>query len=433
MFMAEKIPKVLLLKPFRPDQAQVDATELHYPHLAEAVDKHVPHSSERWARYLAESDPVQEEALARQLASQYLLQTAMKATTVTPDESRSLWADRFTQASSELHGTPDETVARELFNEQLASIFSSPESDDVAYPAFLVDVIEGAATGEVQTASLEEMYGNVAQELAEYLQSEYADIMELFDTLPDTPLYPQDIARIFSNVKAALEQRDSDWADWEIALIDNDKLSAGSGKINVGLNRRPASPSELKGLCGHEILVHALRSVNGKKHAPELGSGLPGYLDIEEGLGVFVEYALTGQVPDKIIDRYIDIAAARGDIFDHPLNRQEMYELVLARNTVRARQAGTDVDESSLRAKTWEHVNRIYRGSRGDEYVGVFAKDIVYFEGFRLVGDYIAQALANGQSIGDVMNYLLQGKFDPSNEAHVAFLEAHTTIQKVRQ
>lgn len=421
--MAEKIPKVLVLKPFRPDMEQVDSPVLTYPNLPSAVEKHVPYTQERWTRFLDENDPIGEEQEARALASQYLLQTALKATTVYPQESRRLWADRFTTSSSELYGEPDIEIAKQLFKSQVNELFSD-SIEDSNLPGFLADTIDSQkGSAEFESISFESMYGEASREVHDYFYDTYPDIMEIFDALPDQPISPPEIAQLFEEVRSLLAKRDPEWDEWSVELIDNDKLSAGSGKINVGLHRRPASPTELKGLCGHEILVHALRAVNGKKLSPELASGLPGYLDAEEGLGVFVEYALTGNVPDKIIDRYIDIAAALGGIFDHPLTRQEMFDFVLLRNKKRAEVSGVEVEDKELKDKTWEHVNRIYRGSRGDEFVGVFTKDIVYFEGFRIIGDYLKANLADDKSIDEIMQKLLQGKFDPTNTHHVEFTD----------
>lgn len=45
---------------------------------------------------------------------------------------------------------------------------------------------------------------------------------------------------------------------------------------------------ELNGLFAHEILVHGLSAVNGGKLDPKLATGLPGYLEIQEGIGVFL-------------------------------------------------------------------------------------------------------------------------------------------------
>lgn len=178
------------------------------------------------------------------------------------------------------------------------------------------------------------------------------------------------------------------------------------------------SPESMKGLFSHEVLVHALRAVNDDRAGGEFETGLPGYLDADEGLGIFVEYAATGKVPDKIIDRYVDIAYALGMIDGVQHTRQVLLniagERAIRRNELSDQQKTPEEIETSL----YSHVNRIYRGSRGDEHIGIYTKDIVYYVGFMKIGDFIASELEPGKPIDEIMRYLLSGRFDPSMDSH---------------
>lgn len=70
-----------------------------------------------------------------------------------------------------------------------------------------------------------------------------------------------------------------------------------------------------------------------------------------------------------------------------------------------------------LEREVWEHVNRIYRGGLGNHYIAVFTKDIAYYKGFVKMARYI-QEIRKTQGIDTVMQYLMQGKFDPMLRAH---------------
>ena len=69
--------------------------------------------------------------------------------------------------------------------------------------------------------------------------------------------------------------------------------------------------------------------------------------------------------------------------------------------------------------KITPHINRIYRGSEGDDIVGVFTKDIAYLDGLIKIMQYILDRINKGDNINDIMDYLLSGKFDPTNQVHV--------------
>ena len=430
--MTEKnIPKVLVLGSITPTD---DGNSLSYAKLTAAVDKHRPFEYARQTQfYETLVGTLEEDEAARQLAMHYLLETAEKGVKAASISSRRVWAERYTQASSELYGTPEVHVVQELIQSEYTKFLQC--RDNPAVDKGLLDKVLAVYETTVLDHSMfrpeveVDKYADAALEVREFVDEHYADIVETIFT-EESVNTPEVIADKFTRALTKLAEMDPTWEQWTVEVVpDKDALSVmgGDKKILVGANRRIPTGGELKGLFAHEVLVHAQRAVNGSKKSYELSSGLPGYLDIEEGLGTFFEYAVTGVVPQKNIDRYTDIALALGVVTEQ-MPRNAMLSFVYAREVVRLQALGNEVDEGNIQKKVAAHVNRIYRGTTGDDdAIGVFTKDIVYYKGFQEAADYITEQLRAGRGIDTVLSYLLQGKFNPFDERHVAYLERHAT------
>ena len=114
----------------------------------------------------------------------------------------------------------------------------------------------------------------------------------------------------------------------------------------------------------------------------------------------------------------MDIAYALGQVDGRKHTRQEMLDLALNRAMKRNDEAEQPSGAEDVLKSVYNHVNRIYRGSRGDDHIGIYTKDIAYYVGFRKIGAYITEQVNDGKSIDDVMAYLLAGRFDPTLESH---------------
>lgn len=398
--MSAELPKILILKAITPSPESAREEALAYHNLASMTEEERPREYPRMRRFWeAETDGLEEELAARELAHQYLMMGSLALQHAAFPSQKDKLSDRFTEASSELYDLPDPEIAKQLYANQQAQ---TPE---------IIDVMSEAA-----------------EAMHRYIDSKYKAVFEALEAgeTPDT-LSPTMVAdRFEAALKVLAESYDEDWSAWTVERNEEkDSLSIvpPEKKILVGMRRAELPAKQLKSLFAHEVLIHAQRSLNGDKRHTELSTGLPNYLDIEEGLGVFVEYALTGEVPEKNIDRYIDIAFALGMIDSKKHTRQEMLEIVLERLKKRNDASETKKSEEAIEKEAFAHVNRIYRGSLGNEHIGVFTKDIVYYKGFLDAGQYIETQLEAGKSIDEIMDFLLQGKFDPTNDAHVKFVE----------
>lgn len=436
--MSEKIPKVVVLKPITPSAESVRKPVLEYPNLESATEAQQQYLNDRMDTFfVADGGSLEEERAAQQLAMQYMLLIARKLQNdASIRGSQQLWSERYTQASSEIYGTPEADKVHELAVEQASSLVSQAQRSKV--DGHLVDHFikqcEGFGVDIVERAEAALPFERAAGAIGQYIERVYQPVLAVLEIYPtDGNIGPEDIAlRFEAALQVLAEQYDEDWTVWVVDRDeDRDKLSvaAGSKKIIVGMGRAPVSVRQLKGLFVHEILVHAQRAINGAKTGDErLAKGLPGYMDAEEGLGVFFEYAITGSMPEKNVDRYVDIGFALGMVDGKQKNRQQMLEFARTRAYIRNKLLPLDqrkADEQ-IEQEIHAHINRIYRGSLGNEYIGVFTKDIAYQAGFIKIGAYIETELALGKSIGDIMRYLLRGKFDPTNEKHVRLVEADT-------
>ena len=350
------------------------------------------------ATFDAEPDSLEEAEAARQQAFQYMLFTVGSLKNAVTSKSRELWSDRYTLATSELYGLPDAEVALELIRQQ-------------------------------ERGEMEKPYGEAAAKVREYLIGKYPDVYAALDLDDTASTYPIDVvADKFDAALEVLKHKDPAWSGWSI-YRDDEKgqmgVAARFKMISVGMQGVAVAPDTLQGLFSHEVLVHALRAVNDQKAGSEYENGIPGFIDSDEGLGIFVEYAITGRIPYKIYDRYIDIAYALGLVDGMQHTRDELLERVLERALERNRQADQPESLEDIQKSVYSHVNRIYRGSRGDEHIGIYTKDIAYYVGFVKIGEYITQQLESGKSIDEIMHYLLAARFDPTQESHRNYVEKH--------
>jgi len=79
--------------------------------------------------------------------------------------------------------------------------------------------------------------------------------------------------------------------------------------------------------------------------------------------------------------------------------------------------------QSEAETKARAHVNRIYRGTPGTEdAIGVFTKDIVYQDGFDAICSYMLDRLDAGDTIDEIIDFVMIGKFNPTSEKEVAYV-----------
>jgi len=160
---------------------------------------------------------------------------------------------------------------------------------------------------------------------------------------------------------------------WSIAPSKN----IAKNGIKVGIKRKQIlvdpnitrSQFKLRKTIIHEVGTHVLRSLNGFATGfPALGNAnLSSYLDIEEGLATWNEESM-GYLTEKWLKK------KAGMVWAIYLGEQLTF-----------RQLYNALSGAFLKHSAWDIAYRVKRGLGDTSYPGIYAKDIVYFRGFRKV------------------------------------------------
>lgn len=428
-----EIPSIKVIEAIKPANSGTGEEMLAYKGLAQAVEKYRPtnpaRSNEFWD---SEDGSLEELSKAKQLASEYFLRTADKVVG-SHDGNRDLWADRFTQAAVELYGEPEKDEATRLVRSEYDFLAQLREQEGISqqHVNYLLDTYKPmlAENTDVETDdSAVEKEKEAIHEYGEAMLAKYKPLFDLVDEAGKAEFTASDLQKIFGTALEWLKENDdTDWGEWAVVDTDGTSLSvdASNRKIKIASRRESATAQDTRGLIAHEILVHALRGKNGYKTGDKkLATGLAGFLDAEEGLGILAEEAVNGELPEKAYDRYVDIALALGSVDGVQRTRKEVFDISFARQLIRGQIKDTLIEDDipSLERRVWGHVDRIYRGGRGDNLgtrQAIFTKDIAYYVGYKQMAEYISGQFASGKSANAVFEYLSQAKFDPNNQQHV--------------
>lgn len=414
-------PPVTLLESIQPNADSLQAEALAYEGLGQAASRYAQDYDNWDTRFWQQEE---------------LLQSAAKLAEVDDIPTRNEWADRYTQASEELYGQPDITEVHRLLSNEYAQLMNLKGRDGVSQDqvALLLETYRPVVSNtEVATSAETAKERQIIAEYGAAIKEQYGPLFELAAASGHDEFTPQQLADLFTDAFSWLRQHDgAGWEGWKVVLDPNAAAispHAIAKVLKVPAVREPASLAEAQGLVAHELLVHVLRGKNGAKLSDKtFAEGLPGYLESEEGLGILAEQAITGALPDKAYDRYVDIGLALG-MAGEQKTRQELFKISFARQLVRMQLRGT-YDESmrgSLERKVWRHVARIYRGGPGDSldaHQAIFTRDIAYYAGYKKMLAYIIAERTSGKSAAEIFNYISSAKFDPTNPQHVARLAA---------
>lgn len=412
----------LILEAIEPSRKSVDAAELRYPNLRQALRAFGPLSYlQRGGRLL--KHPLKKMPkpgkVREELNTAYLLTASYRLQKALTPVDKIFWSKQFTLASVGLFGRPDPRQVRTLAAAELhyfESLVSELDNHHEFTRAFLHHYRLLAGKSQ-SVGSLARRFDKLLAEVRRYFYERYTNVLAVFDDLPaDGELEPAAVRLYFRRALKALLILDPAWADWRVVSSASAGLAVEAPKkqIIVGRYRAPIPVKAIRGLFAHEVLVHAQRAVSGAQLSKALADGLPDYLEAEEGLGVLAEAALNGRIPNKIKDRYLDIALAMGNYRRRSVNREELFNICYVRAVLRSLDRGRDLDLDRLENEVWQHVNRIYRGSLGDKYVAVFTKDIAYYQGFIKMAKYLKLEAKKGR-LAASLDFALSAKFDPTN------------------
>lgn len=419
------ITRPSLLQSILPPFDQFDADYFSYPQLSDVVENYY---NEEYQEVSELGEKFSSSTIDVTILQDYLPVLALKIQEANSDDERRMWSKQYTAASVALFGRPDIHEAIRMARRDLV-IFGkiardSPEiSDETVRPLFdmykrfvgqqsLVSEDNHDDKDEWDDAAL-------LGELRFYLQKRYGDIYSVLDDYSaDATLGVLEVKSAYEQMLQKLTARSPVWRKWRVEMPESAQMAVSPRQrlIKVGRRMPQLTVDRAKSLFTHEVLVHAQRSVRGLGYDNQLGYGLPGYVIAEEGLGVLMEAAIEGKMPHRAGDRYIDIALALGSKSMDPVDRHALLPVVRARTILRKLQEGVSTTDEQMHDITTQHVTRIYRGTLGNEIVGVFTKDVVYYSGYRLMAEYLGRY--RGEDLHRAIDFVLSSKINPDDPIH---------------
>ena len=411
------------LNAIRPPLDVPDAAIFQYPSLEATVNENFKEQYLSADELFEQLDSDDEEVVDLRNSDQFLLVSALKLQNATTDSERYAWSLRYTLASIQSFGRPDPKRVAYLADLELASLRTVKRSSllqDDQVSKLIEKYQKLAANATIEEPNIQP--SQTLDRVRRYLKSKYQAAWEVFSGDDDDVLDQPEIKRLFER---ALENLD--WREWQVVDSASAMMSVTprTRKVYIGRQIPPITRLRVKALFAHEVLTHAQRSRNGAKINQKLTHGLHGYRESEEGLGVVLEAAVEGRMPTRVIDRYVDIELAIGTEDRPGITRQEMFEMYITRMLLRLGEAADRADRSMVRKIAWQHVNRIYRGSLGNQFVGVFTRDIAYYQGFLAMVGYLQE---HNSSFETALDFALCGKFDPTNPSHVSYVKSRLEV-----
>lgn len=163
-------------------------------------------------------------------------------------------------------------------------------------------------------------------------------------------------------------------------------------------------------MVAHEIGTHVARRTNGERSKLQLlGLGLDRYIRAEEGIATYNQQLVEGAKEFAGVPRYLSVAVAKG-VDGTPRDFRETFEVIKDYRLLSSIKKNTDAAAETA----YNDCVRIFRGTTCNTPGAIYPKDMAYF------GNRAIWALVNKYS--NAVEYFSIGKYDPTNEEHVALL-----------
>lgn len=353
-----------------------------------------------------------------------------------------IYKQELDRAQSELYPEPSEVIARSILG-QLGDHLRA--IDPIDLPEDQRDFLSSFRTQ--YPAVMERHAAAKAPELPQERVAEFkAALRERFEPAMQKvrdeiggELTQKDMARAMNifmrDAGMPMAEHENDHRGW---LCVEDTSFAGYKTIPAKRRMyagRFSNPSwhRFEELAIHEAIVHAMRSENGASSGVEaMRVGLTGNASFEEGLGLVAEQLWGGEIKKNLGRddfRYIAIAYAEGLVDGERHNETETLRFTSSFMMAVDIAKGTAADAGELlkkkRGLAYDHVKRAFRGMPEGS---VLHSNLSYLQGkldaIRFISGLSAPA-------DEVLDYLLQGKFNPLNKEHRQVLEALDMTAKV--
>lgn len=344
----------------------------------------------------------------------------------------------------ELYPKPDMRITAECLNLFIPKIELLTKSGNGELKALTEDFLsEYGFISKIPPYSPEALDRQKAAAIQEILKDKYADVFEQLKLeFPEinNQLLPQATSKFLELVGLAEVGEDGSRTGWTVEeTTERNGFSTRSENrvIECGKRSKEITWPVFERLMVHEVGVHATRAENGYQAGSELlALGIGDYEDAEEGVAILFEKIWAGTATNaNLVDRndyrYLVAAYAVGAIDGQPHDKDATFlfitkldRLNLLANAQKKGEA-LDIEQATIEAREtmFEHV---YRAFRGMPEGSVMTKDMLYKDGkIKLVG-FVNE---NKLSIGELYGFLTSGKFDPTNDEHLAIREAIINVK----
>lgn len=231
-----------------------------------------------------------------------------------------------------------------------------------------IALLESRGSSKIQYYS-EKIYGRVTKELFQ----EANDIIGKFKMIEDeSEKVP------FKKIVKTLHDflKENKIHHWKIKILDNATADISVGKNNFIYLKDGVEFTEnrLKSVVAHEIETHVYRLENARLQPYKIfEQGTTNYLTTEEGLAIYNQ-------------RKLNLASGKKPLWPS-LNLIAIY---LGRKMSFAELAAYMMDKYGIsQEEAWKVCVKVKRGLANTETKASFSRDFIYFEGFKMVNEYV--------------------------------------------
>lgn len=331
------------------------------------------------------------------------------------EEARWVAAEEFRTIGQELYGEMDQALFAGLLGAEKQRVLEFEPKTEIAekIKADLQSFFDSSDTELGATAEL--ISPEALARIHEALRARYPDIINVFESADQSVMFDAESAAELIN--QALEAGGLKAGGWK-AVVDKKKQTPATSpnlkKISLPANLS-RNAAQLLRLTMHEQEVHARRAFNGDATGYKvLQNGTADYADVEEGLGVLFEAAISGSFAGpataRAEERYIAAGIATG-LFGPARDARQTHEILWRILAVKSHPTGEISNENVLAAKkaSTVHIENAFRGTPTTMPGVIYPKLKVYYEGLvkncRLFEEYEGD-------MNELLDEVLAGKYD---------------------
>lgn len=220
-----------------------------------------------------------------------------------------------------------------------------------------------------------------------------------------------------------MAEDEADVTKWKVIGGENEtgfRIIPNEKKVICGTREKGLSKLGYEKMMVHEVMVHMWRAENGSRTGySALQTGLPGYLETEEGIGILMESLWSGENPEALSRdhfRYAAVAFAEGAYDGIKHSEQDVHDFI--RPLMERNGFGDNKDELFL------NVMRVFRGMPANCRMH---SNLSYLSGKIGAMKRIEEKFGSGHSVDEVFDEFLEGKYDILSESQANLMNKFKT------